>query len=69
MASPDVTGQTKALLLEQFQICPGGAFRMPARWARNSKVKLPALAVQLVWSGELPWPAVRHDERLKVLLG
>jgi len=42
---------------------------MLVRWARNSKVKLPASAVQLVWSGELPWPAVRHDKGLKVLLG
>jgi len=47
----------------------GEAFWMLVRWARNSKVKLPALAVQLVWRGELPWPAVRHDKGLKVLLG
>ena len=62
-------GQAKGILMERFQISSDEAFRMLVRWARNSNVKLPALAVQLVWSGELPWPAARHDERLKALLG
>jgi hypothetical protein len=54
--------------LEQFQICPGEAFRMLVRSSRNGNVKLPALAAQLVWSGGLPWPAARHEERLEALL-
>ena len=33
---------------------PPMAFRMLVRWSQNSKVKLRAVAAQLVWSGELP---------------
>jgi len=58
-----VIGQAKGILLERFQICSGEAFRMRVRWSQNSNVKLPALAAQLLWSGELPWLAARHEER------
>ena len=53
----------------RFQISSDEAFRMLVRWSQNSNVKLPAVAAQLVWSGELPWAAARHDKRPKALLG
>ena len=56
-------------LPERFQIYSGEAFRMLLRSSRNGNVKLPAFAAQLVWSGGLPWPAARHEVRLKALLG
>ena len=62
-------GQAKGILMERFQISSDKAFRMLVRWPENSNVKLRAVAAQLVWSGELPMAAARHEERLKALLG
>ena len=47
-------GQAKGILMERFGISSDEAFRMLVRWSQNSKVKLRAVAAQLVWSGELP---------------
>ena len=54
LASRDVIGQAKGILMERFQISSDEAFRMLVRWSQNSNVKLRAVAAQLVWSGELP---------------
>ena len=46
---------------------PGSWAELRSGFLRN--VKLRAVAAQLVWSGELPWAAARHEERPKALLG
>ena len=54
LASRDVIGQAKGILMERFQISSDEAFRMLVRWSQNSNVKVRAVTAQLVWSGELP---------------
>jgi hypothetical protein len=54
LASRDVIGQAKGILMERFQVSSDEAFRPLVRWSQNSNVKLRAAAAQLVWSDELP---------------